>query len=85
MAGQAGQSRPRAALRDLGEDDPLALADAYAGPAEEIAVSDVAATLRRPNLDSMLDGVIIGTLLGDTLLAALRRLARESASAQARS
>jgi len=72
-----------AALRDLGEDDLLALADAYAGPAEQIATADVTTVLGRPSLDAMLDGVIVGTILGDTLLAALRRLAQENASAQA--
>ena len=72
-----------AALRDLGQDDLLTLADAYAGPAEQIAAADLAAVLRRTTLDSRLEGVIIGTVLGDTLLAALRRLAEENASARA--
>jgi DNA-binding transcriptional MerR regulator len=71
-----------AALRDLGQDDLLTLADAYAGPAEQIAAADVGAILARSGLDSQLEGVIIGTVLGDTLLAALRRLAEESASAR---
>ena len=72
-----------AALRDLGQDDLLTLADAYAGPAEQIAAADVGAILARSGLDSQLEGVIIGTVLGDTLLAALRRLAEENASARA--
>jgi len=70
-----------AALRDLGQDDLLALADAYAEPAEQIAAADLAVIHRRHDLDSQLEGVIIGTVLGDTLLAALRRLAEEDASA----
>ena len=72
-----------AGLRDLGQDDLLTLADAYAGPAEQIAAADLAAVLRRTTLDSRLEGVIIGTVLGDTLLAALRRLAEEDASGRA--
>lgn len=72
-----------AALRNLGQDDLLQLADAYAGPAEQIAAADLATILGRPTLDSQLEGVIVGTVLGDTLLAALRRLAQESASARA--
>jgi DNA-binding transcriptional MerR regulator len=72
-----------AALRDLGQDDLLTLADAYAGPAEQIAAADVAVILARQDLDNQLEGVIIGTVLGDTLLAALRRLAEENASARA--
>jgi DNA-binding transcriptional MerR regulator len=72
-----------AALRDLGQDDLLTLADAYAGPAEQIAAADLAAVLRRTTLDSRLEGVIIATVLGDALLAALRRLAEEDASGRA--
>lgn len=71
-----------AALRDLGQDDLLTLANAYAGPAEQIAAADVAVVLARQGLDSQLQGVIIGTVLGDTLLAALRRLAEENTSAR---
>jgi DNA-binding transcriptional MerR regulator len=70
-----------AALRDLGQDDLMSLADAYAAPAEQMAVADLTAILRRPTLDSQLEGVIIGTVLGDTLIAALRRLAEENTSA----
>lgn len=70
-----------AALRDLGQGDLLSLADAYAGPAEQIAAADLTVILARPALDAQLEGVIIGTVLGDTLLAALRRLAEENASA----
>lgn len=69
-----------AALRDLGQGDLLALADAYAGPAEQIAAADLAVIGARPTLDSQLESVIIGTVLGDTMLAALRRLAEENAS-----
>ena len=71
-----------AALRDLGQDDLLPLADAYAGPAEQIAAAELAAVRARRTLDGQLEGVIIGTVLGDTLLAALRRLAEEDASAK---
>jgi DNA-binding transcriptional MerR regulator len=61
--------------------DLLALADAYAGPAGQIAAADLAAIHGRRSLDSQLKGVIIGGVLGDILLAALRRLAGEDASA----
>jgi DNA-binding transcriptional MerR regulator len=71
-----------AALRDLGQDDLLFLADAYAGPAEQIAAADLTAILGRPTLDGQLEGVIIGTILGDTLIASLRRLAEEDTSAR---
>jgi DNA-binding transcriptional MerR regulator len=71
-----------AALRDLGQHDLLSLADAYAAPAEQIAAADLTAILRRPTLDSQLEGVIVGTVLGDTLIASLRRLAEEDTSAR---
>ncbi len=71
------------ALHDLGQDDLAALADAYAGPAEQIAAADVAAILARPGRDSQLQAVVIGTVLGDAMLSALRRLAQENDSARA--
>jgi DNA-binding transcriptional MerR regulator len=72
-----------AALHDLGQDDLVALADAYAAPAEQIAAADLAAIVGRQGRDSQLEGVVIGTVLGDALLAALRRLAEENASVRA--
>lgn len=72
-----------AALHDLGQDDLVALADAYAAPAEAIAAADLAAIVGRQGRDSQLEGVVIGTVLGDALLAALRRLAEENASVRA--
>jgi DNA-binding transcriptional MerR regulator len=70
------------ALRELGQDDLLVPLDAYAKAAEQIAALDVDAVLQRPDVDSMLEGVVVGTIVGDTLLAALRRLAQEDASAR---
>jgi len=60
-----------------------ASAGSRVAPAEQIAAAGLAAIHGRQNLDSQLEGVIIGTVLGDTLLAALRRLAAENASARA--
>jgi DNA-binding transcriptional MerR regulator len=70
------------ALHGLGQDDLVSL-DEYAKAIERIATLDVNAVLRRPDLDSMLEGVVIGTVVGDTVLAALRRLAQEHVSSQA--
>jgi DNA-binding transcriptional MerR regulator len=72
-----------AAFHGLGQDDLLASLDEYADAAEQIAAADVNGVLRRGDLDSTLEGVVVGTVLGDTLLAALRRLAQENVSAQA--
>jgi DNA-binding transcriptional MerR regulator len=72
-----------ATLQELGQDDLVALLDAYAESAERLAEVEVSAVLSRPDVESMLEGVVIGTVLGDSLLAALRRLAQANASASA--
>jgi DNA-binding transcriptional MerR regulator len=70
-----------ATLHRLGEGEYLAgLLDDYAGAAERLAVAEVDNLLHRPALDSMAAGVVVWTVLGDALLAALRRLAQESES-----
>ena len=88
LAGQAGHPGPGTAHRRPGRPcatwartDLLALADACAGPAGQIAAADLAAIDGRRSLDSQLEGVIFGAVLGDILPAALRRLAGEDASA----
>jgi DNA-binding transcriptional MerR regulator len=72
-----------ATFHALGQDDLAGLLDDYAEAAERLAEADVACVLRRPDLESMLEGVVIGTVLGDSLLAALRRLAQANVSARA--
>jgi DNA-binding transcriptional MerR regulator len=68
------------ALDELKAGDLLALDD-YADAAERLANADLDRVLARQDLDSMLVGVVIGNVFGDTILAALRRLAQENASA----
>src|SRR6266542_4004767 len=72
-----------ATFHALGQDDLAGLLDDYAEAAERLAEAEVACVLRRPDLESMLEGVVIGTVLGDSLLAALRRLAQANVSASA--
>ncbi len=72
-----------ATLEELGQDDLAALLDDYAAAVEPIAKAEVEAVLKRPDVESALEGVVIGTVLGDSLLAALRRLAQTSVSATA--
>jgi hypothetical protein len=67
----------------LGQEDLAALLDDYADAVERLADAEVRTVLSRPDLESVLEGVVIGGVLGDTLLAALRRLAQANASAQA--
>ena len=49
---------------------------------EGLAQVEVDCVLRRLDVESMLEAVVIGTVLGDALLAALRRLARANVSAR---
>ncbi|MFI6446384.1 MerR family transcriptional regulator [Kitasatospora sp. NPDC050543] len=67
---------------DLGEGDMLCVLDEYAAAAERIAAADIAAIGTRAEVDSKVEGAVLGTVLGDTLIAALRRLAQEDASAR---
>jgi DNA-binding transcriptional MerR regulator len=75
-------ARVLATLQELGQDDLAALLDDYADAAEKLAEAEVTCVLSRPDLESVLEGVVIGTTLGDSLLAALRRLAQANVSAR---
>jgi DNA-binding transcriptional MerR regulator len=75
-------TRVLATLHSLGQDDIAGLLDGYADAAEKIADEEVRCVLDRPDVESILEGVVIGTTLGDMLLAALRRLAEADASAR---
>ncbi len=56
----------------------------YASAAEIIGASDVERIVQRAgDPGRQIEGVVIGTLLGDQLIAALRRLAQENASRRA--
>jgi DNA-binding transcriptional MerR regulator len=70
-------------LRELGQDDILELLETYAECAERLAAADVALIARRPDIDSMLEGLVVDAILGDRLIHALRRLAQEDASGRA--
>jgi DNA-binding transcriptional MerR regulator len=69
-----------AALRMLGHDDVVAAMDDYAVAGEAIAATDIALVRDQSGLERMTETAIVGTILGDTLLAALRRLAQEHLS-----
>ncbi len=69
-------------LRELGQEDLLGLLDAYATAAELLAAAELAVVGHRADPDQRAEGAVLGTVLGDTLLATLRRLAQEDASRQ---
>lgn len=72
-----------AALRHLGVEEPITYIDGYAEAAELIAQVDMGLVRHRIHDPAeLVYGVIIGTIVGDSLLAGLRRLAQEDASAE---
>jgi DNA-binding transcriptional MerR regulator len=66
----------------LGDDDLARQLGLYAEVMEDVARREVAAVVDRGDRARTVEGVVVGTVLGDTLLAALRRLAQEHCSAQ---
>ncbi|WP_019929926.1 MerR family transcriptional regulator [Nocardia sp. BMG111209] len=70
-------------LRQLGHDDFVEALDDYAEAVERIAAVDVGVVARQPSVEQTVESVIVGTVLGDTVLAALRRLAQEHLSRNA--
>lgn len=70
-----------AALRDLGQDDLLVTLPTYFGAAEQIAQVEVDAVLRRGEPSRMVEGVVTGTIIGEAIIGAIRRLAQEHTSA----
>lgn len=78
--GLAMAARVLDAYAQLGRDDLLATLDAYADAADTVARADLAAVSSAGGITDMTDVVVIGTVLGDSLLAGLRRIAQESES-----
>jgi DNA-binding transcriptional MerR regulator len=68
------------ALRGLGQDDLLTLLPLYADTADELAKPEVAMVTRRPDRAGMVEAVVTGTVLGEAVFNALRRLAQEHQS-----
>ncbi|GAA1953803.1 MerR family transcriptional regulator [Kitasatospora viridis] len=67
-------------LRELEQDDLLELLDDYAAAAGRLATAELAAIARREGVAGKVEGAVVGTVLGDALIAGLRRLAQEDAS-----
>jgi DNA-binding transcriptional MerR regulator len=60
----------------------LDLMDHYAGAALAVANADLDAVARQPDVSAMADTVVAGTVLGDALFAALRRIAQEHVTSE---
>lgn len=83
------ESAPRRALvgvlstlRELGAEALFDHLDDRAEVADRIAEFDVESIAGKDSIEAMIEGVVVGTLLGDAVQAALRRMAQESASAR---
>jgi DNA-binding transcriptional MerR regulator len=71
-----------AALRTLQQDHLVGFLDSYAAAVEQFTALEIAAVTSRTTPDQIAESVIIGTILGETLISSLRLLAQESLSAK---
>jgi DNA-binding transcriptional MerR regulator len=69
-----------ATLHRLGHDDMVGALDAYAAATEQIVAVDIGLLKDQPDIAAITEKAIVGTILGDTLLSALRQLVQEHAS-----
>jgi DNA-binding transcriptional MerR regulator len=69
-------------FRVLDQADLLALMEPYGDAAEAVAKKEVAAVVARRDLARMVEGTVVGTIVGEALLNAIRRMAQEDASAR---
>ncbi|GGZ23223.1 MerR family transcriptional regulator [Streptomyces poonensis] len=78
----ADLSRALAALTRLGHGAYTEVLDDYADAAERVARADLAYVDRRAGVEDRVESVVIGTVLGEAVFSALRRLAHVDASAK---
>ncbi|MVU79569.1 MerR family transcriptional regulator [Nocardia sp. ET3-3] len=70
------------ALRQLGHGDIADRLEDYARALKPVAELDMAVLASRPDIDSMAETVVVGNVLGDELISALRHLAQTDRSAE---
>ncbi|MEV0411301.1 MerR family transcriptional regulator [Streptomyces sp. NPDC050448] len=71
-----------ASVLSVGHGDYLDYLDEFAAAGERIAAADLAFVARRQRPEDLVERVVVATVLGDAVLAALRRLAQVDASAR---
>jgi len=71
-----------AALRRAGHGAFIDLLDEYAALAEQVAVVDLDYVSRRVAREDLVESVVVGTVLGEAMFGALRRLAHTEVSAR---
>lgn len=69
-------------LGELGRTELLEHLDDYAELADRIADIDFRTLRELPTLEDLVEQAVVGTVLGDVLLAALRRIAQQNLSAR---
>ncbi|WP_128433841.1 MerR family transcriptional regulator [Streptomyces cyaneus] len=75
-------SKALAAMDRLGHGAFVEVLDDYADAAEQVAEADLRYVDRRVAVEGMMEAVVVGTVLGEAVFNALRRLAHVDASAQ---
>ena len=80
--GRAGAARVLDTYAQLGQGHLTEITPQYLEAAELIARSDLAAVARSTEIADMAQTVVVGTILGDALIASLRRIAQEHVSYQ---
>ncbi|MER7953427.1 MerR family transcriptional regulator [Streptomyces sp. NPDC096030] len=69
-----------AALTEVGHGGFAQVLDTYAEAAERVAKADLEYVAGNVEREELVEGVVVGTVLGDAMFAALRRLAHVDAS-----
>ncbi|WP_424214518.1 MerR family transcriptional regulator [Streptomyces sp. BI20] len=72
-----------AAVTAVGHPEFLDVLDSYADAAEGVAAADLAYVAAQRGRERMVESVVVGTVLGDAVFAAVRRLAQTDAAAGA--
>lgn len=78
----ADLAKALAAMARLGHGAFAEVLDDYAEAAEQVARVDLAYVDRRAEVEEIVESVVIGTVLGEAVFSALRRLAHIDASAK---
>lgn len=71
-----------ASLARVGHGSFAELLDDYADAAERVARVDLEYTARRADREDLVEAVVVGTVVGDAMFAALRRMAQVDASSR---
>ncbi len=71
-----------ASLARVGHGSFAELLDDYAEAAEQVARVDLEYTARRVDREGLVEAVVVGTVVGDAMFAALRRMAQVDASSR---